>query len=161
LVFSHGVGPGAEWGNTLKVGDGCSLFGPRDSLDLNGLTRPALLFGDETTFALSHSLRFTPAGAANVRLVFEVTSKRVAERVLTELGVAHFDLVERAPDDSHLDEVERLAVEQVQARAVTSCALTGKASSIQRVNKRLRSLGLAGRQIRTRAYWAPGKQGLD
>ena len=38
------------------------MFGPRSSLDLQRLDRPALLFGDETSFGLAHALRFTQAG---------------------------------------------------------------------------------------------------
>ena len=106
-------------------------------------------------------LRFTPSGAAGVRMLFEVTSKQVSDGILAQLGIANADVIERTADDSHSSEIERVAVEQHQARSIESWALSGKASSIQRLNKRLRSLGLSSRQIRTRAYWAPGKEGLD
>ncbi|XYI00702.1 siderophore-interacting protein [Sorangium sp. So ce1128] len=161
LLFLHGEAPGAAWGRALKVGDSCALFGPRDSLDLNALERPALLFGDETSFALAHAMRFTRRGAADVRMVFEVTSKKVSESVLGHLGITNADVFERTSDESHLSGIESVAADHVQARSIKSCALSGKASSIQRLNKRLRSLGLSSRQIRTRAYWAPGKEGLD
>jgi ferric-chelate reductase (NADPH) len=133
----------------------------RHSVDLNALERPALLFGDETSFALAHAMRFTANGSADVRMVFEATSKKISEKVLAQLGIANVDVVERTSDDSHLSEIEWVAVDHLQARSITSCALSGKASSIQRLNKRLRSLSLSSRQIRTRAYWAPGKEGLD
>ena len=161
LLFLHGDTPGAAWGRALQVGDACTLLGPRDSLDLNALDRPALLFGDETSIALAHTLRFTPRGAENVRVVLEVGSKELAARILLQLGIANSDLVERKPDDSHLAEVEELVGARLQEQSIRSCALTGKASSIQRLNKRLRALGLSGRELRTRAYWAPGKVGLD
>ena len=161
LLFLHGEAPGAVWGRGLKVGDSCAIFGPRASLDLDSLDRPALLFGDETSFALAHAMRFTARGPADVRMVFEVTSKKVAEGVLAHLGIANADLIERAPDDSHLSDVEKVVVDHLHTSSTKSCALSGKASSIQRLNKRLRALGLAGHQIRTRAYWAPGKVGLD
>ena len=161
LLFLHGDAPGAVWGRALKVGDSCTMFGPRDSLDLNTLDRPALLFGDETSFGLAYAMRFTPQGAGEVHVVLEVTSKKVAADVLGHLGITNADLVERRSDDSHLSEVENVAVNHLQIRSIKSCALSGKASSIQRLNKRLRSLGLSSRQIRTRAYWAPGKAGLD
>ena len=61
LAYAHGDGPGAEWTRTLAQGDTCAIFGPRGSLDLTSLERPALLFGDETSFGLAHALRFTPA----------------------------------------------------------------------------------------------------
>jgi ferric-chelate reductase (NADPH) len=161
LLYLHGEAPGSIWGRALQVGDSCTLFGPRDSLDLNALDRPALVFGDETSFALAHALRFTSRGAADVRVVLEVSSKAVAEGILGQLEIANAELIERTPDDSHLSQVEQIAVGHLQARAIKSCALSGKASSIQRLNKRLRSLGLSSSQLRTRAYWAPGKVGLD
>ncbi|HEY0467770.1 MAG TPA: siderophore-interacting protein [Polyangiaceae bacterium] len=161
LLFLHGEAPGSVWGRALKAGDSCTLFGPRDSLDLNTLDRPALLFGDETSFALAHAIRFTPRGAENVRLVFEVTSKDVAQRILEALGIANADLIERKPNDSHLGEVEMIALDLVKSHSVESWTLSGKASSIQQLNKRLRALGLTSREIQTRAYWAPGKVGLD
>ncbi|HEY6725775.1 MAG TPA: siderophore-interacting protein [Polyangiaceae bacterium] len=161
LLFLHGEAPASAWGRALQVGNSCTLFGPRDSLDLSALDRPALVFGDETSFGLAHSMRFTPKGAAGVRMLFEVTSKQTARGILDQLGVADVDLVERRPDDAHLNEVEQLAVDQLQTRSIQSWVLSGKASSIQRVSKRLRSLGVARGRIRTRAYWAPGKVGLD
>jgi ferric-chelate reductase (NADPH) len=166
LVFLHGDGahastPGTSWGRALKEGDDCTLFGPRGSVDLDGLDRPALVFGDETSFGLAYALRHTAKGADGVRLVFEVNEKHAARTVLSELGLADADVVERTPDDAHASEVERIVVERVQALSLTSCALTGKAASIQRLNKRLRALGLTSGQVRTRAYWAPGKVGLD
>lgn len=161
LLFLHGDAPASAWGRTLKVGDTCAMFGPRSSLDLDALDRPALLFGDETSFALAHALRFTRKGAQGVRMVLEVSSRKVAESVLAELGIAGADLIERSPNDAHLSDLEQLAVDRLQAGAIKSCALSGKASSIQRLNKRLRALGLSNGQVWTRAYWAPGKVGLD
>jgi NADPH-dependent ferric siderophore reductase len=161
LVFLHGDAPGAAWGRALKEGDPCTLFGPRDSLDLTALDRPALLFGDETSLGLAHALRYTPSGADGVRLVFEVDSRSVVADVLKHLGIASADLIERRPQEAHLDEVVEVAVGHLRAHGIKSFALSGKAPSIQALNKRLRALGLGGRQIRTRAYWAPGKVGLD
>ncbi len=161
LLFLHGEAPGAVWGRTLAAGDSCTMFGPRHSLALDTLDRPALLFGDETSFALAHAMRFTSRGAEGVRMVFEVDSREIAEGILGDLGVADFDLIERRPNDAHLSEVEEVAAGHLQARSIKSCALSGKASSIQRLNKRLRALGLSSAQLRTRAYWATGKVGLD
>lgn len=161
LLFLHGEAPAAAWGQALKVGDSCTLFGPRDSLDLSALDRPALVFGDETSFGLAHALRFTPKGAEGVRTLFEVSSKEVAQGILEHLGIVDAEVIERRSDDAHLNEIERVAVDQLQARAIQSWALSGKASSIQRLSKRLRALGVSRGRIRTRAYWAPGKVGLD
>lgn len=161
LVFLHGDAPGSAWGRALAIGDACTLFGPRDSLDLGALDRPGLLFGDETSVGLARSLRSTARGADGVRVVLEVTSKDATAKVVDALEIPNVDLVQREPEDAHLATLEELVLDHVKSRSITSCALTGKAPSIQRLNKRLRAAGLGSRQIRTRAYWAPGKVGLD
>ncbi len=46
LTFAHGDGPGSRWASGLREGDTCQFFGPRRSLDLSGLERPIVLFGD-------------------------------------------------------------------------------------------------------------------
>ncbi|MCW5626609.1 MAG: siderophore-interacting protein, partial [Burkholderiales bacterium] len=51
--FSHGDGPGARWVVGAKPGDACVVFGPRRSLDVGSVPRPALFFGDETSFGLA------------------------------------------------------------------------------------------------------------
>ena len=161
LVYLHGDGPAVRWAHALEIGTPCSLFGPRASLDLNGLERPALLFGDETSFGLAHALRFTSHGTANVELLLEVTSLHAAERALESIGVAGANLVERRPGDAHLDAVEETAEALLRRHALRSSALSGKATSIQKLHRRLRQLGLPRQRIFTKAYWAPGKTGLD
>jgi NADPH-dependent ferric siderophore reductase len=39
--------------------------------------------------------------------------------------------------------------------------LTGKASSIQHAGRVLKAVGVASSRVKTKAYWAPGKIGLD
>lgn len=161
LLFLHGDTPGAGWGRALKVGDSCTLFGPRDSLDLSTLGRPALLLGDETSFALAHSLRSTLQGSKDVRFVFEVSSQEVSKSVLQHLDIADAELIERKPGDAHMSIIEEIIAASYQDKTAKSFALSGKATSIQRVSKRLRALGVPRSQIKTRAYWSPGKVGLD
>lgn len=161
VVFLHGEAPGAAWGRTLKEGDECTLFGPRQSLDLASLERPALLFGDETSFGLACALRSAPGGSDRVRLLFEVTDLQEAKAVVSELGLADAVLVERKPNDAHLPEVEAVATTYARTDQLRGGVLSGKAPSLQFVNKQLRSLGLTGLRTQNRAYWAPGKVGLD
>jgi hypothetical protein len=96
-----------------------------------------------------------------VRFVFEVSSKEVCESVLQHLNVSNAQLIERKPDDAHLSTVEQIVFDSFQNQSVKHFALSGKATSIQRLSKRLRALGVPRSQIKTRAYWAPGKVGLD
>jgi NADPH-dependent ferric siderophore reductase len=160
-VHGDGSGPGATWARSLELADACAVFGPRGSLDLNALARPAVLFGDEASFGLAHALRFTPAGAQGVHLVLEVTSKPAAAAALDALGVEGAHLVERRADDVHLGEVQEMTAHLLQTRSIQAAVLSGKATSIQRMSKQLRQLGLPRARLQTKAYWAPGKTGLD
>jgi ferric-chelate reductase (NADPH) len=161
LVYLHGDGPAVRWARALEIGTPCSLFGPRASLDLNALDRKALLFGDETSFGLAHALRFTSQGSAGVELLLEVSSLVEAEQALQAVGVTGAHLVERRPGDAHLGVVEETAEDLLRRHSLQSSVLSGKATSIQKLNRRLRALGLSRQRIRTKAYWAPGKKGLD
>ena len=161
LAYLHGDSPGANWARSVELGDSCTLFGPRDSLNLNALERPALLFGDETSFGLAHALRFTPGKARGVELVLEVASQDAARTVLERVGVANAHLVTRTAGDAHLQEVEEKVAAILGKEPLEQCVLSGKSTSIQRLNRTLRQRGLSSRQIKTRAYWAPGKKGLD
>lgn len=161
LAYLHGDAPLARWARSVQEQQACTIFGPRGSLDLGALERPALLFGDETSLGLAHALRFTPGGVRAVDIVLEVTSKQAVLPVLERIGLSQAQLVERRSDDSHLGDVEELIASVRQANAALCVVLTGKASSIQRLNKHLRALGLSGDRVRKRAYWATGKVGLD
>jgi ferric-chelate reductase (NADPH) len=161
LAYMHGAYPGSDWARTLALGDPCAIFGPRGSLDLNALERPAVLFGDETSFGLAHALRHTPGGSAGVRLLLEVTAPEVARTVLDAIGVSGAELLVRAATDAHLTELERVVTELHEKERPQSWVLSGKAGSIARVAKRLRQLEVPRQRIQTKAYWATGKAGLD
>ena len=161
LAYMHGESPGTAWVRGLEVGASAPVFGPRDSLDLTALSRPGLLFGDETSIGLAHALRFTPQGSKGVRIVLEVGSRSECEAVLARMKIEDVTLIERAPDDAHLGQLQEIVAQQVSERSIASAVLSGKATSIQRLNKQLRALGFKSRQLRTKAYWAPGKVGLD
>ncbi len=161
LAYVHGEFPGSDWVRRLELGQPCAIFGPRGSLDLTALTRPGLLFGDETSFGLAHALRFTPAGTNGVEVVLEVSSGEAARGALEAVGVAGAHLIERRTDDAHLAELEALIVSLRERHAIEGWVLSGKAPSIQSLSKLLRRLGAARSHIQSKAYWAPGKAGLD
>jgi NADPH-dependent ferric siderophore reductase len=161
LAYSNGEFPGSDWARHAEVGQPCAVFGPRGSLDLTALARPGLLFGDETSFGLAHALRFTPLGTAGVEIVLEVSSADRARRALEAIGVAAAHLVERRADDAHLADVAALIASLREKYATVGWVLSGKASSIQSLTQQLRRLGVARGQIQSKAYWAPGKVGLD
>jgi NADPH-dependent ferric siderophore reductase len=158
LTFTHGDGPGSRWASGLREGDGCRFFGPRYSLDLSGLESPVVLFGDETSFGLAAAFSDSAQAGAAVH-VFEASDVAESRPVLEAIGLGQATLIERIADDAHLAAVEAEMLRLAASRA--HFILTGKASSIQRVGRALKAAGVAASRMKTRAYWARGKIGLD
>jgi NADPH-dependent ferric siderophore reductase len=158
LTFTHGDGPGSRWATDLSEGDTCLFFGPRRSLDLSGLESPVVLFGDETSFGLAAALRECSHGAGAIH-VFEVSDIAESRPVAEAIGLGQTTLFERTADDAHLAVAE--AEVSRPAAGGAEFVLTGKASSIQRVNRALKSVGVVSSRVKTKAYWAQGKMGLD
>ncbi|HEY4345313.1 MAG TPA: siderophore-interacting protein [Parvibaculum sp.] len=159
LAYIHGDAPASRWASALAIGDEVLMFGPRGSLDLSSAQKPLLLFGDETSFGLAHSA--AASGVGDTAFLFEVTSAAESEKILAALGIANAVLVERKANDAHMDEVERELMQVTEARKPAQFVLTGKSLSIQRLSRALKARGLTSAQIKSKAYWAPGKTGLD
>lgn len=162
LAFAHGAGPGSAWALDARPGDACQFFGPRRSLDLRLLEHELpFLFGDETSFGLAQALsaRLGPSGAAV--FLFEVSSVEASMRAWQSFGTQRAIFIQRAEADAHLEEVEARALQIVDEWTPAPFMLTGKASSIQRIGRLLRKHGIASSRLRSKAYWAPGKTGLD
>lgn len=158
VAFLHGEGPGCDWLRRVQPGQHCMLMGPRASLDLAGLPPQAALFGDETCVSLAASWR-TLRGAGAVQHVFEVSDAAESRSIIEALGIENVVLVERRADDSQLDIAEAELLE-LAARG-TRFALAGRAPSIQRIKRALRTVGIGSSGAKAKAYWAPGKTGLD
>lgn len=158
LAYAHGTGPGSDWARTAKPGDECVIFGPRASLDLSRLSGPVMLFGDETTFGLGLAMsRQAYAGA--VEFAFEVNSVETSELALSGLSLAGSQTIARRGDDSHLAEIEGRLPALAQSNA--TFLLAGKSTSVQRLRHALKRLDVPTSRVMTKAYWAPGKTGLD
>jgi ferric-chelate reductase (NADPH) len=153
--------PGTIWAGSVRVGDRCSLSAPRESLDLPALQRPAIFFGDETSIGLARALKATAGGFDGISFVLEASSPVESRKVLDTLNMPNISLVTRSRDDAHLSQVEALMSQSLEIDASQQFILTGKARSIQRLTQFLRSHQVPPSQISSRAYWAPGKTGLD
>ena len=158
LAFAHGDGPGSRWVSSLRTGASCQFFGPRRSLDLAGLEAPVVVFGDETSFGVAAALR-NNLQAGGALHMFEATDIAESRQVLDAINLGEARLIARSAGEDHLAIVEaemlRLAASGAQF------VLTGKASSIQRISRALKAAGVASSRIKAKAYWAPGKTGLD
>lgn len=158
IAFLHGQGPGARWASDVQVGDTVQVFGPRGSLVVGG---SSVVVGDET------SLGLVCAQGPEPRAVLEVTSPSDVQAALDALELSGITLVERAADDAHgpalVDAVARALAEPSPAGHARAAELvsSGRAAAIQIVRRGLKARGIDLGRGRTKAYWAPGKTGLD
>jgi len=160
LAYMHGDGPGARWAREARAGDDCVLFGPRKSID-GTKPGPVVLFGDETSFGLAVALSSTIAGSHPVEMLFEISTLAESQPVIEHLGLGKLHASVRAENDAHLVEVEDQVRALLEAHQPMQFVLTGKSTSIQRIRQWLRQYGVTSSQFQNRAYWAPGKEGLD
>ncbi|WP_404713650.1 siderophore-interacting protein [Sphingomonas sp. MMS24-J13] len=158
LGYAHGTGPGSDWLRGAVPGSSCDIFGPRTSLAIGRPSGPLAIFGDETSLGLAHALALS-GGMEAVVGFFEVEDVEAGRSVAVQLDLQNYTLVGREADDAHLSEFESKLPALADAGA--TFVLTGKAGSIQRVRRTLKALQVPSRRIRTKAYWTPGKTGLD
>jgi NADPH-dependent ferric siderophore reductase len=158
LGYAHGAGPGSDWLRAARKNDQCDVFGPRSSLDTRAITGPIVVFGDETSIGLACSLQHLHQAEA-VQSILETDDADSVRAVAALLAIGSLHLSQRTAGDAHLHAI----AEQLAALAATGATflLTGKAQSIQQLHRRLKSTGVPGARILTKAYWAPGKTGLD
>lgn len=153
LAYIHGAGLSKRWLDAAKCGDIWHLFGPRRSLDLEGVQDHVVFIGDETSLGLSHAFAI---GRPEVHAhhVFESDDVPGTMAVLERLGLAATVL--QRGDPSALQEIARM-----HCREGTHFVLTGLSSTIQALKRAMREWQLPARRVQTKAYWAPGKIGLD
>lgn len=161
LAYLHGDGPSARWARAVREADQVFAFGPRSSLSLSAEAGPIALFGDETSFGVARALFEAGTEKSARGFVFEVTGANEAQRVLDGLELPNSAVVERREHESHLADVEERLRAILARDASTQLVLTGKASSIQALQKRLKAEPIARKGQLVKAYWAPGKRGLD
>ncbi|WP_453958028.1 siderophore-interacting protein [Amorphus suaedae] len=158
LGYMHGAGPGTEWLRAIRVGVPCDVFGPRRSLDVRHLPGPLSIFGDETSIALASALA-RHGGDRPVTSWLEVSDPASAEQVSAALGLRDVTWFAKRQGDAHGAQMEEAA--RVRAAGGGSFVLTGKAGTVQRLRHALKRAGVSADRIATKAYWAPGKTGMD
>lgn len=159
VAYCHGIGPGSDWARNVGLGDERQLFGPRTSIKLDGLSSSPILFGDETSAGIAVALRRLLPDASGFRFLAEVSDVAETAQLLRNFDVDDDNLVQRHADDGHLSAMTERLVGMIGAD--NEFILTGKSTSIQKMSRALKAAGLTSRRIRAKAYWAPGKTGLD
>ena len=176
LFYLHGGGPGSTWAASLKAGDGCKVMRPKNSLDFTNFEGPAIFFGDETSIAAAYALQSCRRADTRHRYVLEVTSVDEARSVADRVGLEDMTLYPRIGEGEHLEGVVRKLAQSAgedfegsddsdktdkSGARFLQWIFTGQAQSIQRVQKGLRRLGVEVGRSKVRAYWSPGKAGMD
>jgi ferric-chelate reductase (NADPH) len=161
LFYLHGKGPGSVWAASARVGDSCQVMRPKDSIDFEAFTGPTLFFGDETSLAAAQALERTRGQASASRYVFEVSSPTQAEVILQRFGVSQVSLVQKHEDGTHIASVISRMAEQAGRMQSPQWIFTGQARSIQSVQQGLKQAGVSLAGSKVKAYWSPGKTGLD
>lgn len=158
LGYAHGDGPGSAWVRTAAVGDACDIFGPRASLDIGGLSGPLLIIGDETSIGLAYAATRQDA-TRRVTSCFEVEDDAAAQQGVAGLDLQDVTLVARRADQAHIAALE--AAISAGTAVGASVVLSGKATTIQTLRQSLRQQSVPATRFVSKAYWAPGKTGLD
>lgn len=154
LAYLHGDGPGTQWARTVNPGAAIQVFGPRGSLAVGGAS-PAVVFGDETSVALAQ------ANGMPGRTVLEVTDPGETQAALDALRFSGATLVARQANEAHREALVDAVGQMLQAHPGAPLVLSGRAAAIQGVRQGLKARGVSLGTVKAKAYWAPGKVGLD
>ena len=161
LLYRHGDTSSLRWANGVAEGEGLYVFGPRGSLGLGSSRGPLVLFGDETSFGVAHALLESHGSKAELSFVFEGSGRSELSPVLEALQLPSAALIERREDERHLTEVEERLRAALTLNPESRLVLTGKAQSIQTLRKALKARPVRHAGQIVKAYWSPGKRGLD
>jgi ferric-chelate reductase (NADPH) len=161
LIFLHGNGPGSAWASSVRCGDLCKLTRLQNSLDFDAIDAPPIFFGDETSIGAAHALNFAINREQRSSFVFEVSSLVESEEVIRAIDLPNAKLVQKERNDEHLEEVEDNLLRASSRSEDAEWLFAGNAISIQTLRKRLRSRDVPMAKPKVKAYWAPGKVGLE
>jgi len=147
--------PGPAWAQALKPGDGMRFLGPQRSLVLP--PGPVVVVGDETSLGVA--LAYAQARPGQVQVVLEAQDPAETEAVARQLGLSAVTVIARRSDQAHVPSMTEAILQGLKQVPGASIGLTGGTPLIQELRSQLKAQGQQ-RPI-TKAYWAPGKVGLD
>lgn len=125
---------------------------------MSAAPNPLAVFGDETSIGLALAFLHKDRARA-VACKFEVNDVEASRDVAAHLGLDNVEVLGRTESNAHLQEM-RAALPPLIAAGATF-VLTGKASTIQDIRQSLKRHAVPATRIAAKAYWAPGKTGLD
>jgi NADPH-dependent ferric siderophore reductase len=161
LAYRRSEGSASHWLSSMQPGASCQLLGPQRSTPLDKLLRPALFIGDETSIGLAHALQHTAGRTEDVGFLFEVSDVREMQHFLAAIDIKSARLVGRMADDSHLERLEHQLATLVSRSDPRQFVFSGRSSTIRYLSRSLKRLGKSPSQFMVKAFWIPGKRGLD
>jgi NADPH-dependent ferric siderophore reductase len=151
LGWTHAGGPGARWLAGVQAGEELPFVGPQRSLGLDA--GPVVLVGDETSVAVAAA--FAVERSTAVHAVIQSDAAAGFREAAASVGLAGVVVVARGDTAASVEAVS--AARSTSPSAVVG--LTGGSELVVAVRDALRRAGV--RNIKTKAYWIPGKTGLD
>ncbi|MEM9258732.1 MAG: siderophore-interacting protein, partial [Bacteroidota bacterium] len=155
LFYLHGRGPGSHWAANLLPGDAAKLMGPGGKLRFRQEATAHYVFGDESSLGLAtHLHRAAWAHGQPFSCLMELTAGNEDWPDLVELPAR---VVSASSPVSQLT-LEQLGWFTPNPHGNSAYYLTGKASSVRVMRKRLVDQGIPKNRIQTQIYWAEGKR---
>ena len=114
----------------------------------------AYLHGD--TPAMKWAKNVAPGDA-----VLEATHASEVEAALAALGLTGATVIERQAADAHHEAMIDAMVRTTASHPGSNVVLSGRGVATQAVRRGLKERGIDLSRSRAKAYWAPGKTGLD
>jgi NADPH-dependent ferric siderophore reductase len=151
LGWTHANGPGAKWLAQVEVGSDVSFARPQRSLSLP--EGPVILVGDETSVGVAAS--FEVAQPGQVQAVFQGASPDSIRAAAASVELQSVKVVAQGDTKTTVEAI----LQAREAATKASIVLTGGSELVVAVRAALREQGI--RDVKTKAYWIPGKVGLD
>jgi len=151
LGWMHAGGPGARWMTNARAGDVLPFVGPQRSLVLDA--GPVVLVGDETSVAVAAAFAVERPG--QVHAVIQADAAADVPAAAASVGLTSIDVVARRDTAATIEAVQSFLAQTPNAVV----ALTGGAELIVAARDELRRAGVTN--LKGKAYWIPGRAGLD
>lgn len=160
-IMLHGQSPATAWVNTINPGEEISFLGPTGSFLLPEEEASSYLFVGEETAAVTIQTMLE-ALPATARVMGCLETRQPGEEIP---GSSPHQLpwIYRNGAPAHSSPVLLAAVRSLKLPSTPGIAyLAGEARTCQAIRHYLRSeLNWPRTAIHTKAYWTPGKKGLD
>lgn len=151
LAWTRAGGPGTRWMSSARAGEELRFVGPQRSVEL--AAGPVVIIGDETSVAVAAAFAAERPGQAHA--IIQAESASDVRAAGESVGLQQMDIVGRGDTVAIVDAV----TVQLSTFPSASVALTGGSELVVSVRDALRRAGV--RNVKTKAYWIPGRTGLD